>query len=101
MIVMAVVMAVVVVIAVVFVIPMAFVHLPALLVVVVVRVVPVSAGIRWPLPDAWDPDVAAATLPPIAINPGVAFSWHGRPCLISHRRRRAEINLDLTECWGC
>jgi hypothetical protein len=94
-------MAVVVVISVVFVIPVTIMHLPASLVVVVVGVAPVSAGVRWPLPDAGDPDVAIATLPPIAINPCVAFSWHGWPYLISHRRRGAEIDLDLTECRGC
>ena len=91
----------VVMVAMVFVVPVAFVHLPALLVVVVVGVAPVSAGVRWPLPDAGDPDVAVATLPPVAINPGVTLPWHGRAYLVSHRRRRAKVDLDLTECWGC
>jgi hypothetical protein len=95
------VVAVIVVTPMIFVIPVALVHLPTLLVVIVVGVAPVGAGIRWPLPDAGDPDVTVATLPPVAIDPGVASSWHGRPNLISHRRRRAEINLDLTEGGGC
>jgi hypothetical protein len=95
------VMPMVVVIAVVFVVPVPFVNLPTLLIVVVVGMAPVGAGVRWPLPDAGNPDVAVATRAPIAINPGVAFSWHGRPYLVSHRWRRAEIDLDLTECRGC
>jgi hypothetical protein len=90
-----------VVITMVFAIPVAFMHLPALLVVVVVGVAPVGAGVRWSLPDAGDPDVAVATLPPIAVDPGVALSWHGWPYLISHRWGGAEIDLDLTECRGC
>src|ERR1700724_2608509 len=89
------------VIAVVFVVPVPFMNLPASLVVVVVGMAPVGAGVRWSLPDAGDPDVAVATRPPIAINPGVTFSWHWRPYLISHRWGRAEIDLDLTECRGC
>jgi hypothetical protein len=90
-----------VVIAVVFAVPVAFMYLPASLVVVVVGVAPVSAGVGWSLPAAGDPGVAVATLAPIAINPGVTLSWHGRADLISHRWRRAEIDLDLTECRGC
>lgn len=93
-------MVVVVVIAVVFVIPVAFVHLPASLVVVVVGVAPVGAGVRWPLPAAGNPDVAAAARAPVAVNPGVTFSWHGWPYLIADRWRCAEIDLDLTECRG-
>ena len=96
-----VVITVVFMITMVFMIPMAFMYLPALLVVVVVGMAPVGAGIRRPLPDAGDPDVAAATGAPIAVNPSVAFSGHGRPYLISHRWRCAEIDLDLTECRGC
>src|SRR5438309_2092378 len=91
---------VVVVIAMVFVVPVAFVHLPALLVVVVVGMAPVGAGVGWPLPDAGDPDIAAAPSSPVAIDPGVTFSRHGRSYLISRRWRGAEIDLDLTECRG-
>jgi hypothetical protein len=92
---------VVVVITVVFMIPMAFMYLPALLVVVVVGMAPVGAGVRRPLPAAGDPDVAAATGAPIAVNPSVAFSGHGRPYLIAHWWRCAEVDLDLTERRGC
>jgi hypothetical protein len=101
-IVMPVVVMVVMVIAVVFAVPVPFMYLPALLVVVVVRMAPVGAGVGWPLPSAWDPDVAVATRPPIAINPGVAFPRHGRSDLITHWWRwGADIDLDLAECRYC
>ena len=95
---MVIVVTVVVMIAMVFVIPVAFMHLPALLVVVIVRMAPVGTGVGWPLPDAGVPDIVAAAIPPITIDPGVAFSRHRRPYLIPHRRGSAEIDADLAEC---
>ena len=90
---------IVVVIAVVFAVPVPFMYLPAFAVVVVVGVGPVGAGVGWPLPCAGDPDIVATTRAPIPIDPGEAFSRHGRPDLIAdHWRRRANINLDLAEC---
>ena len=101
-IVMPVVVMVVMVIAMVFAVPVAFMYLPPLLVVVVVWMTPVRAGVGRPLPSAWDPDVAVATRPPIAINPGVAFPRHGRPYLIADWRRwGADIDLDLAERRNC
>ena len=95
-------MVAVVVIAMVFAIPVAFMHLPAPLVVVVVRMAPIGAGVRWTLPDAGDPDVPAAALTPIAIDPDEALFRHGRPYLIPDWwRRGADIDLDLAECWDC
>ena len=91
----------VMVIAMVFVVPVSFMNLPASLVVVVVGVAPVGAGIGRALPDSRDPDIAATAGSPIAVNPGVALSWHDRPYLVSHRWRCAEIDLDLAECRGC
>jgi hypothetical protein len=92
----------VVMVAVVFVIPVAFVHLPALLVVVVVGMGPIGTGIGRPLPDSGNPDVAAFALAPVAIDPRVAFSWHGGPHFIADRwRRGADINLNLAECRDC
>jgi hypothetical protein len=93
---------IVVVIAVIFAVPMAFMNLPALLIVVVVGMAPVGAGIGWPLPDAGYPDIATATRAPVPIDPGVAFSRHGRPGLVADWRRwRADINLNLAECRNC
>ena len=93
---------IIVVIAMVFAVPVPFMDLPALLVVVVVGMAPVGAGIGWPLPNAGNPDVAAAVHAPVPIDPGVAFPGHGRPYLIAERWWRwADINLDLAECRNC
>jgi hypothetical protein len=94
--------AVVMVIAVVVAIPVAFMHLPAPLVVVVVRMAPIGASVRWPLPHARNPDIAAVALTPIAIDPDVAFCRNRRSYLIPDWwRRSADINLDLAECRDC
>jgi len=88
--------AVIVVIVVVFVVPVAFVHLPALLVVVVVRVAPVGPGIGWVNPDARHPDVAASTIAPVAFRPDIAFARHGGTHFIAQRRRCAtDIDMNL------
>jgi hypothetical protein len=93
---------VVVVIAMVFAVPMAFMNLPALLVVVVVRMAPIGASVGRPLPHAGDPDVAAAARAPVPIDPGVAFSGHGRSRLIADRWWwGSEIDLNLAECRNC
>jgi hypothetical protein len=93
---------VVVVIAMVFVVPMAFMHLPATVIMVVVRMAPVGSRVGWPLPAPRDPDIPPTTWSPVAIHPGVAFSWHRRPYLIANRwRRRADVNLYLAECRNC
>jgi hypothetical protein len=93
---------VVVVIAVVVAIPVAFMHLPALLVVVIVRMAPIGASVRWTLPHAGDPDITTVALTPIAIDPDVAFCRNRRSYLIPDWwRRRADINLDLAECRDC
>ncbi len=97
-----VVMHIVVVIAVIFAVPMTFMDLPALLVVVVVRMGPVGTGIGRTLPDAGNPHIMAATLSPVAIDPGVAFSWRDGSDLITHWwRSGADINLNLAECRDC
>ncbi len=97
-----VIVAVVVVVAVVIVVPMAFMYLPALLVMVVVGVGPIGAGIGWPLPGTGHPHIVIASNAPVAIDPGVAFCWYRRSRFIADRRRRgADINLNLTECRDC
>ena len=90
----------VVMVAMVFAIPVTFVHLPAALVVVVVGVAPIGALVGWPLPGTGNPDVAATACSPVTVNPVVAFFRHRRPYLVADRWRRAEIDLDLTECRG-
>ena len=101
-IVMPVVVMIVVVIAVVFAVPMAFMNLPALLVVVVVGMAPVGARVGWPLPSAGDPDIVAAARAPVPIDPGVAFCRHGRSHLIAEWwRRGTDVDLDLAKCRDC
>src|ERR1700733_11485591 len=77
----------VVVIAAVLVIPMSLVHLPAALVMVIVRMSPVRACIRRSLPDAGIPDITPAIVAPITVDPGVALAWHGRSDFIADRWR--------------
>jgi hypothetical protein len=101
-IVMSVIVMIIVVIAMVFAVPMTFMNLPALLVVVVVRMAPVCAGVGRTLPDAGDPDITAAPRAPVPIDPGIAFSGHGRSHLIADWWRwGSDIDLDLTECRNC
>ena len=70
------VVAVVVVGVVVFMVPVAIVHLPALLVVVVVGMVPIGACIGWLLPDAAVPDVAASIVAPVSFDPDITRPGH-------------------------
>src|SRR5277367_5716667 len=95
------VMMVVVMVAVVFVVPVSFMDLPALLVVIVMRMGPVGARVGRSLPNSRDPDIATATLSPVSVDPCVAFSWHRRSYLIADGwGRGADVNLDLAECRG-
>jgi hypothetical protein len=97
-----VVMTVVVVIAMIFVVPMAFMHLPATLIVVVVRMAPISSWIGRPLPNSRDPDIPSATSSPVAINPGIAIARKRRPHFIANGwRRRTDVDLDLAERRNC
>jgi hypothetical protein len=100
--VMMVIMAVVVVVAVVIVIPMAFMYLPALLVMVVVGVGPIGSCIGWALPGTGHPHIVIASNAPVTIDPGVALCWYRWSRFIADRRRRgADINLNLAECRDC
>lgn len=92
----------IVVIAVILAVPVPFVDLPALLVVVVVRMGPVSARIGRPLPPPGDPDIVVAMHSPIAIRPGITISRDWRPYFIANRWRcGADVNLNLAECRDC
>ena len=90
----AVVWTVVVVAAVIFMIPVAFLHVPAVSFVLVVRVVPVSAFVRGPLPHTGNPDVTASVDPPIPIDPRVALGGRRRAALITNRRWCATTDND-------
>jgi hypothetical protein len=91
-----------VVIAMVFAIPMAFMHLPATLIMVVVWMAPVGSRVGRPLPAPRDPDIPPVAWSPVAIHPGVAISRHSRSYLITNGwRRRADVDLNLAECRNC
>jgi hypothetical protein len=64
-------------VAVIFVVPVAFMHLPALLIMVVVRVAPIGASVGRSLPAASSPDVTSSYVSPVSIGPYVAFARHG------------------------
>jgi len=82
--------AMIMMIAMVFVVPMAFMHRPAALIVVIVRMAPVSSRIRWPLPNS------------VAIHPDKTFARKRWPYLITNGWwRRADVNLDLAERRNC
>ena len=74
-------------VAMVFVVPVALMHVPAVVVMVVVRMAPVSPGIRWPPPDSGNPHIPSAIDSPIAIDPNKAFARYSRPNLVADRRR--------------
>ena len=83
-------------VTVVFAIPMAFVYLPALLIVVVVGMAPVGAGIGRALPDAGSPDVAASIVAPVAFSPYIAFAGHCRTDFNAQGRwGAADVDVDL------
>ena len=85
----------------VFVVPVAFVHLPALLVMVVMGMAPVGTGVRRTLPDAAVPDVAASIVAPVAFGPDKALARHGRLNFVAKRWwGAADVDVYLS-CGGC
>jgi hypothetical protein len=83
-----VVLVVVVAIIMIFMIPVAFVDLPALLIVIVVRMIPIGAFIRRLLPTSRNPFIVAAIRSPVAFDPAVTRARSFRPSLVTKRRRR-------------
>jgi len=74
---------------VIFMVPVAFMKLPSLLIVVVVRMVPICALVRRLFPAARDPLVVVAVGSPIALNPGVAGTGCIASPLVTNGRRSA------------
>jgi hypothetical protein len=64
--------AAVIVVVVVFVGPVAFMQLPTLFVVIIVRMIPIGAFVRGLLPAPRHPLVMTALRGPVSIDPGVA-----------------------------
>jgi hypothetical protein len=89
-----------VVVVMVVVVPVAFMHLPSLLIVVIMRMVPDAAFVRWALPVAASPYITATLVSPITLNPHIARPRHGGTNFAAKRRRSASnINADLADCW--
>ena len=75
-------------VAMVFMVPMALMHMPSIVVMVVMRMAPVSPRIRRPLPHSRNPDIVPMVGSPVAINPDIAFARYRRASLIADRWRR-------------
>src|ERR1035437_10206819 len=91
------------VIPVVVTIPVAFVHMPAILVMIIVRVAPICASVWWTVPAPGNPYVPAAVVTPVSVDPGIAFTRHRRTAFITHRWRRlaADDDADLRRRRSC
>jgi hypothetical protein len=85
---------VIVVAAVIFMVPVAFLHVPAISLMLIVRVIPVGSLVRGTLPDTGYPDVAASVKTPITINPGITLGGRWRAALVTNRWRRASTDND-------
>jgi hypothetical protein len=96
MVVMVIVVVVVVVIAMILMVPVSFVQPPSLLVVVIVRIAPIGASVRRPVPTSGNPYVLSVSCTPIAADPGVSFAGRWGTCLIAQGwRGSADIDADL------
>jgi hypothetical protein len=73
-------------VVVVFMIPVSFVQLPALLVMIVVRVAPIGAFVRRTVPAALDPAVVATVGGPISFNPSVAWTGNWSALFVAEGR---------------
>jgi len=92
------VVAVIMVGVVVFVVPVAFVHLPSLLVVVVVGMAPGGTGEGWTLPDADVPYISASIVTPVAFGPDKAHSRRRSTDFVAEGWRRAsDVDVDLSD----
>jgi hypothetical protein len=96
MVVMVIVVMVVMVIAMIVMVPVSFVELPSLLVMVIVRMAPIGAGVRRPVPTSGNPYVLSVSCAPIAIDPSVSFAGRRGTSFITHWWRiSADIHADL------
>src|ERR1700733_10446869 len=88
--------------AVVFMVPMTLMVGPAAVVVVVVRMAPIRTGVGRSAPHSGGPDISAAVPVPISIDPGIAWTRHGRPHFIAQRwRSSAYVYAYSGEGWSC
>ena len=91
-----VVVAVAAAVVVVFVVPVSFVELPALLVVIIVRMIPVGSFVRRMVPASRNPAIMAAIGSPISLNPGVSGAGHWSAGLDAQGWwRRSDVDRNL------
>jgi hypothetical protein len=96
MVVVTIVVVVVMAIAMIVTVPVSFVEAPSFLVVVIVRMAPIGAGVRRPVPTSWNPYVLSVSCAPITVDPGVSFAGGRGTSLIAHWWRiSANIDADL------
>ena len=96
MVVMVIVVMVVMVIAMIVTVPVSFVEAPSFLVMVIVRMAPIGAGVRRPVPTSWNPYIPSVSCAPIAVDPSVSFAGGRGTSLIAHWWRiSADIDADL------
>jgi hypothetical protein len=77
---------VLVVIVMILMIPVAFMHLPAFTIVIIVRVVPICPFIGRTGPAPCYPPIVMAMRGPIPLDPGVARTWTRPTLLVAVRR---------------
>jgi hypothetical protein len=75
-----------IVLVVILMIPVAFMHLPALTVVIIVRVVPICPFIGSTLPAPGYPTIVMPMRGPVSLDPGVARTWTRPTLLVAVRR---------------
>jgi hypothetical protein len=96
MVVMVIAVMVVMVIAVIVTVPVSFVEAPSFLVMVIVRMAPIGASVRRPVPTSGNPYVLSVSGTPVAVDPGEAFARRRGASLIAQRGRiSADIDADL------
>jgi hypothetical protein len=77
-------------------IPVALMQRPALLVMIVVRMVPIRAFIWWTIPSSCHPLVMSPIRRPVPVNPCVAGTGHCSARLDAQRwRRNSDIHANL------
>jgi hypothetical protein len=74
------------VIAMILVVPVALMHLPPTVIMVIVRMAPVSSCVGWSLPPARDPDIPVSVRAPISVDPNETLSRDRGAWLIAQRR---------------
>jgi hypothetical protein len=85
-------------IAMILVVPVALVDLPSAVIVIIVRMGPVSSCIRRSLPPARDPNIPFSMRAPVPVDPNEALSRHRGARLIAQRGWwRTDIHPDLSK----